>query len=325
MILEGLFLLVSLYAQDPAGSSYTENLKKSLPADEDRGSYIENVRKELNEKNKILDSSGYSEKIKNALPAETEDESSVDFSERARDELHRIESENPPDEDDLLGAIESVQKGRSNLRLKRSLDITSAFGLRVGAAVTRSMVGTSAAFSTIYPAAFAPDLTLHYEWKPFHSEWVGSLGVVAEAGLSTYRGNGMFEFAPVNPAGGNFSQTARVTTQLIMLPLSTGLIYRFNLLRVLRPYVQAGPSLIGLVESRSDTDAVTRTYATSYYAAGGVSILLDWMSREMTWDLYAVHGVKHYYLTAEYLIQRPLTGDVQVGYQGVYLGFLMEM
>ncbi|MCM0604649.1 MAG: hypothetical protein KA715_01015 [Xanthomonadaceae bacterium] len=309
-----LFSLLSVSAQ--SSSPYLDKIKEQLSHEEsDSGSYTDEIKQKIDLSLKQPSSEDYTQKIKQSLaPEEKQDDS---FTDGIKQKLEPLEE---------MGAIEAVQKGQSELTLKRSLDIKSALGFRFGASVTRNYIGEAATFSTIYPAAFSPDFTIHYEWKPFHSEWFGSLGVVAEAGLQSYRGFGRFKNPLINDAtGSEFPATSKVSTQLLIFPFVSGLVYRFNLLRIIRPFVQAGPMLLTFAESRSDTDRILKTISTGWYASGGLSILLDGISREMTWDLYAVHTIKHYYLTAEYLFARPLTGDIQVNAQGVYVGFLMEM
>lgn len=312
-----LFLMIHLaLAEDKSSTPYLDKLKASLDSEEaSSAGYSEEIKQKLDSKVVQPSSKDYTQKIKTTLePINDQEESYTDSIKKGLEPTEEV------------SAIEAVKLGQSDLKLVRSTDIKSALGFRIGASVSRNYSGEAVAFSTIYPTAFSPDFTLHYEWKPFHSEWLGSLGVAVEAGLQSFRGTGVFKWPLTNPVtGASFSSTSRVSTQLMIFPFLTGLVYRFNLLRIIRPYVQAGPMALVLAETRSDTDRVMKSFSTGWYGIGGVSILLDGLSREMTWDLYAVHSVKHYYITAEYFFARPLTGDVQMSAQGIYAGFLMEM
>jgi hypothetical protein len=149
---------------------------------------------------------------------------------------------------------------------------------------------------------------------------------VGSVGLGYYHGNGNFAVDLAKPDGsGEFFGTAsRTKFQFFTLPVMAGLSYRFNLLRILRPYVMAGPTLIGYVEMRNDSKEGNRGYSTGVYFSGGVSILLDWISKTSSWELYSNEGVKHYYLTIDYSRLSTLSGDVSVAVSGVYAGLTFE-
>lgn len=309
-----IFTITTLLAQN---SPHIDRIKKDLPIEEESGiSYTEQLRQKQLQTGKVIDGEAqYTNRLKRDLNPE---ESDTGYSEKTR-----LALDPEPNE---MGAIEAVQKGKSELKLKRSTDIHSALGIRFGASVSRAYVGQGGVFGTFYPSSFNPDLSIHYEWKLFHSEWFGSLGLVGEGGIQTYRGFGMFKNQLRNPVTSQlFPLTSHTSTQLMMFPVVTGLVYRFNLLRVIRPFVQAGPMALLMAETRSDSDRIMKSYSTGLYGSGGVSILLDGINREMTWDLYSTHSVKHYYLTAEYMIALPLTGDVQIRSSGIYAGLLLEM
>jgi len=322
-----LFLLIgsqSISAQT-SNSPFIDKIRTQLDSESTgpEPSFIEQQREKMNQKARVPGDENYSSRVKGTLAVDPEND---DYNYSVKEKLKIEQADKEKDDDRSDSAIENYRNGKSELRLKRSVDIHSALAFKVGASVNRNLTGQSAPFSQIYGPQFPPDFTLHFEWRPYHSEWFGSLGLVSEIGVTSFRGTGTFQFQLKNPVSGqNFPTISQVSTQFLMYPLTVGLIYRFNLLRVIRPYVQAGASVVGMMESRSDTQNVTKTYSTALNGIGGVCILLDGISKEMTWDIYAAHGVKHYYLDIEYQLQQALSGDVSLNASGVYVGFLMEM
>jgi hypothetical protein len=287
----------------PEGRSYTEQLKKTLSREDarDKGekagggeeSYLEAERRKLRE----ADAKAGADSGKN-------------------------------------GAIEKVLKGDSALKLKRPGKIRFAGGFRLGVSMQRSVSAGAAdayvGFSQVYGSRWVPDLQLFGEFQPFHSEWLGSLGFVAGGGVAVYKATGSFALElPVasSTAGvslGTFAPESAVNLQFLTLPAFVGVNYRFNLLRILRPYVQVAPTLIGYRESRSDRSGAFAGVSKALQYSAGVNVLLDFLDKKSTWDLYDTGGIKHYYLTLDYTRLQTLASAVSFDFSGVSAGLTLE-
>jgi hypothetical protein len=335
-VLTMLVMAGPAWAEQPASpSSYLDEIRQELKAQDaekkgdapsEGGSYTESLKKKLQEKDAASGAAtgeSYSEQLKRELEEDSSGAKTGDsYTDREKLKLE------PKTEG---GAIQAVREGRSELKGKRVGEIHHAGGIRVGAAVTRditatSEVGSVVAFGDIYgEKGYAPDVTLFYEYQPWHSEWFGSFGLAASLGFSYFKGTGIFAVANLrNPDGDLFPSKSRVDTQFFAIPVTVGLNYRFNLLRILRPFVMAGPSLIGFYETRSDEQGSHYASSRAYYVSGGVSILLDWLSREASWELYAEHKIQHFYLTVQYDRLTSFSSPVDFVASGVFGGLTFE-
>jgi len=308
---------------------YIDELRQELGEMESapQGSYIESIKKKLDEtpEGEAPGTSSYINELKAEDPEKYAPaiEAPKSYTEEVRGQLEKKEES---------GAIQAVLEGRSELELKREGDIHNAFGFRYGTVLTRNITvgGATAAqdFDTMYGSNYAPDVTLFYEYQPFHSEWLGNIGVLGMLGGAFYNGNGRFQVRLENPLTADatdfFSEQSNTRFQLYAFPFTLGLNYRFNLFRVLRPFVMAGGTAIGLMELRNDGMGTKFGYSMSATFGGGVSLLLDWFSRASSWDLYSSFGIKHYYLTVDYQQMLPLLGDVRYAVSGVMAGFTFE-
>ncbi|MGK5085577.1 CFI-box-CTERM domain-containing protein [Bdellovibrionota bacterium FG-1] len=285
-----------------SSESYTEALQKKMGHQESPPSYIDQLKKELPAQN-------------SGSPSEAES-----YTAKKKAELQP---------EDAGGAIQAVKEGRSELKANRQGEIHHAFGLRYGASLTRDIsaaAGTAQrGFNDIYGSHYAPDLTLFYEYQPWHSELAGSLAFFTQVGVGYFHGSGVFQFSLKNPSGGNFGSESATTFQFITIPVSAGIDYRFNLMKYIRPFVMVGPSVIGYYEGRNDNLDGNRGYSTGFYVAGGASFLMDWLSPSSTWDLYAHDGIKHLYLSVDYGRLSTFAGDVTVQVSGFYAGLTFEL
>ncbi|MBN22422.1 MAG: hypothetical protein CL678_14155 [Bdellovibrionaceae bacterium] len=303
-----------------AEESYIDFLKKTMPQQKasEEGSYTENIKQKLPPPDNRSD---YIEFLKSTDPKKKTD------SEKSHEYTKKIRKKLKPKEE--LGAIEAVRLGKSELELVRSTDIRFAFSLELGATATRLFTaGTKQAnnFQTIYGSSWVPDVQFGFEWKFFHSETWGSLGLMNHLGFVAYKGTGLFGVA-INhgvsgSAVGNESET---TFRFVGVPISTGLIYRMNVLHYVRPYIEGAGLFFGGRESRDDGGENLVIYGWGYTVGGGVNILLDPLSRKATWALYNESGVKHLYLTVNYYRIQSLGGTFQATSDAVYSGFTFEM
>ncbi|HAR42552.1 MAG TPA: hypothetical protein DCS07_07970 [Bdellovibrionales bacterium] len=321
------FLITAAFAEEKSVEPYIDRLKSGMeaPAEpaESPESYTESIRKGLPvtpESESSSDPENYIKKLRRNLPENAGEEKS--YTERKKEELGT-----PAEEE---GAIAKFNKGESELKPRREGEIHNAFGLKMGTSVTRNTLAQAGsslrAFTDVYGTAWAPDLTFFYEYQPFHSEWFGNFGLMMTGGGSFHKGKGKFEFTLLNrqDADRPFATESRTTLNFFTLPVTLAVNYRFNLLRILRPFIAAGPSLIGYMETRSDTKSGHRGYSTGLWVSGGVALLLDWLSAGSTWNLYAEHNVKHYYLTVEYSRMSRLSGAIDFANSGIYAGLTFE-
>lgn len=286
-------------------SSYTETLKNKLPPPKTSGSYIQKLKETDQDKR----------------AGETASEVSYTEQERLKLEA-KDEAKNPQ------SAIADFHAGKSELHAKMVGDIHHAMGIKVGAAMTREIVGDSTfvarPYSQVYGDGWVPDVSLHYEFQPFHSEWFGNIGLFSDLGITRVGGTGSFKGFTNFTSGGVTFTSPKTKYQFFTVPMMVGLNYRFNLLRVLRPYVMAAPTLIGYWETRNDNKDAYKGYSKGMYFAGGVSVLMDWFSASSAWNYYADYGVKHYYLTVEYSKLTSLQSELEIGSSGITVGLLFE-
>lgn len=231
-------------------------------------------------------------------------------------------------------AISKVKSGSSELELERPGEIDGAWGLRLGTGMLRarnitttsSTTATSRSFTDVYGTKYRPSLNLFYEFQPVHHNWLGALGIQAGLGLTFDKGTG--QFATSNLANEKsslaFGASSRTQVTFLTFPLSLGGVYRFHLLKFLRPFVYAGANFIPYFETRSDSQDGHRGFSLAAELRGGLSFMLDFLSDQSAWNLYDEQGIKHFYLTVDYIRQLPLTGDVSFEVSGLFIGFMAE-
>ena len=283
-----------------------EKLLKEEPMAE--GSFIEAVRKKLAKEEDA--------------PARAE---SGDYLARERERLLEVEKELDGEPGSISGsAIADTKKGLGPKQGIKEGNIHHGMGFKFGASIERSVsvagsIGSGVAFSTLYAAQVAPDLTLAYEFQPFHSENFGSLGFGGILGASLYRGKGKFQVDL--PGFGSVSDTE---FRFLFVPVMALVNYRFNLPRLIRPYVQAaaGPNLF--VETRSDSTRNKHGYSLGAIFTGGVAINLNYLTSNRGWESYTEAGIHHTLLTIDYSRQVHLRGDLNVQASGVNVGLNYE-
>lgn len=325
--------VAALAAAEPArAQGYIEQVQEelssqgvSLERDREghRTPYIDSQKQKLLQNDDPLlqeSSEGYSERLRQGLPpVEPAGESYSDV------ERRKLE---PPAEGTAAArpsTIAAVLKNEADLNPRYEGDIHFAAGLRYGALLTRAVSGGNGNFNTIYGSSYAPDLQFFGEWQPFHSEWFGSFGVIGGFGLSLFRGYGTYAINLTNPlSGGQFGTTSHTQFFFHALPTTLGISYRFNLLRIVRPFVAASGAFIGYVESRNDGKNAKFDFCLGAHLTGGVAILLDWLEESAMWKAYQASGIRHTYLTAEFGLLLPLMGAVTYQSTGLQAGLAFE-
>ncbi|MBS1963770.1 MAG: hypothetical protein JST04_16285 [Bdellovibrionales bacterium] len=299
-----------------AGSNqpYIDSLISELPKETEPSAanpspYIDSLKRKMG-KQSDDDATGYTDEIKKGLPSD----GSKNYTDRAKRAL-------PPDN---RSAIEDFRKGRQLKANKGSLDTRSAFGFDIMASATRTYASgpnTDVAYESVYGNKWVPDFTLHYEWRPFTSEFIKKFGLYASVGASFTTANGV-----LNYQDSRFGSESRTKFRFIVLPVQAGLIYRFSVFDFMWPYFAGGPAMIGFTENRDDKGDGHHGYDLGYWFMGGVAFGLDWMSAKSSWDQYESTGVKHTYFTIDYSYLESVAGGiVEFTVDGVRAGFTFEL
>lgn len=286
--------------------------------------YLQSIRQKLEEKEgpPSTETEPFIKKLKEDHPERFVDDSKG-YSDKQRALL-------PPDPEADKSAIAAVNEGHSELKLKRPGKITQAFGFKFGTAYSRNITGSAGTVAAPFQEVYGnhnivPDITIFYEYKLFHHEYAGSLGLIASAGTSFYKGNGIFEVPDLtNLDGSSFGHQSHLQLTFFAVPVSVGVNYRFSLTHYVRPFVQVAPTAVGYYEARNDSRKGYRGKSVGVTFTGGASILLDWITRADTWNLYDDFSVKHSYLTVEYSRLTTPTSDVDFAFNGVTAGFTFE-
>ncbi|MBI3535511.1 MAG: hypothetical protein HY072_08535, partial [Deltaproteobacteria bacterium] len=210
---------------------------------------------------------------------------------------------------------------------ERKGKIKSAIAIKLNVSANKNITASDSLrpFQDIYGSKWAPELGMAYELKPMYSEWFGSVGIVFSVGFGFHEGIGIFKKALVNNKTGTaFASESQTRFKFFTIPIGAGLNYRFNLLRILRPYIQAQGALIGFIETRSDEQKNKRGFSKCALTSGGINLLLDWFSKNFDWDIYEESGIKHSYLTLDYTKVFTYSSNVAFNASSWNLGFTYE-
>jgi len=309
---------------DP-NAPYIAKIKKSLESDskaEKPGEWIEKQRLTLQAESPA-EESNYLTQVQAALKREDADgESGGSFIEAQK---KRIQSEEEGSgSTPTTSLIADVKAGIQSRPPEKDGNIHHAMGFKLGASIQRTVnaaagSGTGTAFDVIYATQLAPDFNLTYEFQPFHSEWLGSLGFGGQTGFALYQGFGNYTVSL--PGFGTVSDTR---FRFLFMPVFLTATYRFNLLRVVRPFVQAGAGLNYFREWREDSGQSLQGYSRALMFTGGVAVNLDFLMNRSGWGLYEELGIQHSYLTIDYTRYRHLSGDLSMQASGIQAGLTYE-
>ncbi len=333
LLLLSLLLVSAIsFADEKSSTPYLDEMKREIQEmdiatgrkdAQDEGSFTEKVKSRLNKEDKEKDREdyeGYTDRLRSEDPKAKEKKDGTDFIDQEKRTM------GPAPEPG--GAIQAVHEGRSELHARKRGEIHHAAGVKVGASLTRVINAGGAqlrSFEEIYGDNYAPDVTFFHEYQPWHSEWYGSIGLLSSLGVSYFHGKGIFGIQLLKPDGvTKYPSESETTFQFFTLPITMGIDYRFNLARIIRPFVSASLAEILYYEYRNDDGDSHRGHSEGVLLQGGASILLDWISGNSSWDLYMDHGVKHYYLTVEYSRLTTFSGDVSMNVSGIYAGLTFE-
>jgi hypothetical protein len=271
---------------------YTEQMKRKLaptPAPGNNEEYINRLKKDLPP---AENSDGYAEKTKAELPPVTERESPITAVKEKRD--HKL--------------------GRGDVK-----PIENAVGFKLGVNPGTEVAASGGhPFEYVYGSDWKPDFIMHFEHQFMHSENFGSFAGSIDLGVNYASGYGIFD----TPFNG--SDKSITTFTFVQIPLILGGYYRFNLARILRPYVGAGVGTILYTEIRNDDQKDLRGYSFVYTTSIGASLLLDFLDSATSRDSYLSMGIQHTYLFMEYMYLNSFSSPVTFKRAGVYAGFLFE-
>ncbi len=274
-----------------ATPSYTEELKKQIaPAAPTTGSYSEDLKKQLSQ---VPDSTDYSAKQKETMPPAKERESTIKLVKEHRDKLGLPEL--PPPHEIL--------------------------GMKIGISPGIKVNGGGQSFDDVYGDSWAPDVMLHYERELFHSENWGSLGIGGDIGIGYAAGFGRLTYDFPRGSGNYKSETH---FNLLQFPIILDAYYRFNLFRILRPFVGAGVGVVGYDEFRDDGLPSHTGFSTVFTASAGAALLLDFFDPDTHREAYLHEGIQHVFLMGEFLTMNSFASPASISRAGVYGGFLFE-
>lgn len=296
-----------------SSESYTERMKQKLQ------------KQDAERETPLKRSEGYTEQQRRKLDAAAPIQPVTPGSETSYTEQEKKKL--APEEE--KSAIQDYKEGKSRkLEAQIPKFVHNSFGLRYGVSLTRNITASSAYqahdFQSVYGANYSPDVSLYYEYKIFHHDYYGSLGIMGMFGVGYFSGQGLFGSALTRPDGTPFSQTSQTNFQFFTIPVTLAVRYQIQVLKFLLPFAAAGPTVIGYEELRDDNGPTLHGYSKAIYTSVGTAILLDWISGRDHWDQYADNGIKHMYLTVEYSRMMTFSGNVSFTISGVFLGFAFD-
>ena len=313
--------LLALSAHADENAPYIDRLKQGLPPEENTGSLIDEVRKK---KGVITDNQDdYIRRLKEGMDVKQGEKTDEGYLENERARLGPSKSEG--------GAIQAVVEGKSKLKSRREGKVTAAAGFRIGASMTHTVTASPdfqlRSYEEIYGSSTIPAFEFFYEFQPFRSEILGNIGIFTSVGAKVVRGFGKFKSVltkPVAIGGGTFSEESRTQFSFVSIPITAGLSYRFHLLNYLRPYATVGFGGVPWAEMRSDSQSGHRGFSRVMNINFGVAVLLDWMNESGAFDMYDSFGIKHSYLSIDYIKRTNLGGNVNFDTNGVLIGMTFE-
>ncbi len=294
-----------------------EKTEPAQPSEESSEPYIDSLKKKMKPRSS---SEGYTEKLKKELEAEepAKKKDAESFIERQKEKLGPKKEE---------GAIEDFKKGKK-LHPVEVGKIHHAAGFSITLdPLHRTITSPNGHqnFGTLYGTGLRPDIGVFYEFQPFHSRWLGNFGIIGSAEFAYFQGTGVFQYQLTNPVTNTpFPAQSQTQFSFFYFPVSLGLDYRINFLRILRPFAAAQATDVGYVETRNDGGATHFGDSRGVLFTAGVSLFLDWIDPRGAWNLYAEQSIHHYYLTAEVTQLSTFSGDVNFNVSNFMVGFTFE-
>ncbi len=242
-----------------------------------------------------------------AKPANTEKAKQVETEIDSKSGRQKIAH---PDSNKGLYLIDQ-NTGKYYYKTKKMSQKNQSTSFRIGTItrpnITAEYGGNTYDFSQFYSDDDIPFIMLDYEWQPFRS--FGKFGLVMGVGFFTASGNGKF----VDPSieGG---APAREGFTFIGLPLSAGLIYRFEFSdrQWFAPFVTGGGSYYILGEIRDDNKAPKFVGTPAAYGGGGILFNLTAWDKDIAFTMDREYGISNMWIAFEYRTVQSLNKDLDV-------------
>lgn len=298
-----------------AASSPQESLEPSVP-----DPYIQSILEKMGTQDEAENQSSYIDQVIQSNPGY--------FQKKEENQSYLKEKKKELGPQKEGGAIQAVLEGKSELKPRFEGPIHHTFGFRYGVALNYNLSASSSIqernFQDVYGSNYAPSLSFFYEYQPLRSEKFGNIGLMASAGVNYFHGYGKFAKSLVRADGQTLPSNSQTVFQFFTIPASLALNVKFNVLKYVRPYVNIGPTTIYYLEKRKDTSNTAKGVSFSLLTSVGVAFLMDWISPQNTWDIYATHSIQHIYLTLDYSRYIPVKGDVNYNVSGFTGGIAFE-
>ena len=317
-----VFFAWSASALGVTETPYLDAVKESLKDEGEGTSFIEGVQKDL-ETGPQTSSENYTEALYERLKQKDSDEEQVSDSESYTESIRSSLKSEGKDDVEATSYSEQLKKGEIKLKPRIDEKVRFFFGMNFSAYGSRSVSGGTYlqdSYENVYGNGYVPELDLLFEWQPLHSEWVGSLGLVFNSGISFVDAPGKFK----TPVSG-FSSLSRTWFNFLTVPALVGVSLRWNTLRFIRPYgiVAGGP--LAILETRGDSQKNKRAVLLQWMVTAGLNLRLDDFSKSLRWSMYDSTGIKHTYLAVEYRYTQTLQSALDLRSSGVYVGFGFEL
>ncbi len=229
---------------------------------------------------------------------------------------HKSEKQDPNNPE---AYIQSLKDGKE-LQPKKDKKVqnTAQVGLMVAANFDFTGGSKQAnSFESVYSTKkkFNPGFDFSYERQVFRDPVIGAFGPHLRVTGLFFKGTGRFT---------KLGAESETKFSFLALPIGAGVGYRAIQPRLIVPFAQAGLMAIPFMETRDDDQSSRKGISSSYHLVAGVQLSLDWIGRKDSWDRYDAYGILHTYLSAQYMIARPLTGAVDFKMELFFVGFGFE-
>jgi hypothetical protein len=310
-------------AQSSTSSPYLDKLRASIPSEQAVSSdgYSEKLRAEARERAGAEEKGKpdrYTDHLRSTDPELGKTESADGYSKKLQTNALKTP--------DRKSAIQSVNDGTSALKPRFEKEATRAAGIRFMAAGSRNYAAKSGTgkrkFDQVYGSGWDPDIQVYYEHQLLRSGY-GNIGLQGSFGFGIFRGEGAFDY-PLFRENGQAFGSPKTQYRFITIPLHVGGRFTLTLGKYVQPYAAVGPLAVAYLESRTDNKSDKWGRSFGYMGQLGANILLDDLTPEFLWDLYAGLGVRHYYVTLDYTRIATPNSDVDFDSNLVSLGFTYE-
>lgn len=205
---------------------------------------------------------------------------------------------------------------KTEMKTKKEKTMSLRIGTYEAPSITATTSTGQISFSDIYPESAPAFLVYDYEWPPFKK--FPQLGVQLGVGFFMTQGNGILQ---TNPA-----QQAKEKYTFIALPMSLGLIYRFEFYpkQWVVPYASGGGTYFGLIETRDDGKDNHFVGSPAAYAAGGLLLNLSIFDRQSSFIFDREYGINNLWLAAEFRLYQSFSDDLDMSSNVINVGITVD-